>query len=290
MDRMNLTRKQIQSDKHKIGWKTFVMLFIFVILSTLVLIPFLAIFVASFKPSSDLMRFGLNMKLDFEVMSLQNYQSLFSESKYFNWFKNSILITILQTIMTLMISAIVAYGFEMYQFKGKNIIFLFVLLIMMVPIEIIMLPLYQLIIKIALIDNVWGIILPFVAGPLPILFFRQYLSGIPKDFLDAGRIDGCTEYGIFSRIMLPLMAPSFAAMGIFVGMSSWNNFLWPMLVLRSDQKFTLPIGLNTLITPYGNNYDVLIAGSVFCIIPILILFLCMQRYFIEGMTAGGVKG
>ena len=161
---------------------------------------------------------------------------------------------------------------------------------MMIPIEIIMLPLYKLIIKVKLIDTIWGIILPAVAAPLPIFFFRQYLSGIPRDFLDAARVDGCNEYGIFFRIILPLMKPSFAAMGIFVGMNSWNAFLWPMIVLKSSEKLTLPIGLNALITPYGNNYDLLIAGAVFSVIPIIILFLMFQKYFIAGMTAGGVKG
>jgi len=103
-------------------------------------------------------------------------------------------------------------------------------------------------------------------------------------------VDGSSEYGIFGRIMLPLMAPSFAAMGIFVGMNSWNGFLWPLIVWRTDTNFTLPIGLNTLLSPYGNNYDVLIAGSVFAIIPIIVLFFCLQRYFIAGMTVGSVKG
>ncbi|MFR4710918.1 MAG: carbohydrate ABC transporter permease [Blautia wexlerae] len=114
--------------------------------------------------------------------------------------------------------------------------------------------------------------------------------GIPKDFLDAARVDGCTEYGIFFKIMIPLMKPSFAAMGIYQGMQSWNNFLWPMIVTNSIDKITLPVGLQSLLSPYGNNYDILIAGSCFAIIPILALFVCFQRYFIEGMTAGGVKG
>jgi arabinosaccharide transport system permease protein len=108
--------------------------------------------------------------------------------------------------------------------------------------------------------------------------------------MDAARVDGCSEYGIFVRIMMPLMAPAFAAMAILQAMNSWNNFLWPMIVLRTNDMLTLPIGLSSLLTPYGNNYDVLIAGSVLAILPILVVFLFFQRYFIEGMTAGGVKG
>jgi arabinosaccharide transport system permease protein len=237
------------------------------------------------------MRQGIGLGIDFTVMSLKNYLYLFSEeTEYFIWFFNSIILTVLQTALTLIVSALVGYGFAMYNFRFKNLLFTCVLIIMMIPMEIIMLPLYQLTIKLGLMDSIWGIILPFVAAPLPIFFFRQYLSGIPKDFLDAARIDGCSEYGTFFRVIMPLMKPSFAAMGIFVGMNSWNNFLWPLIVLRSSEKLTLPIGLNTLITPYGNNYDVLIAGAVFSVVPIIILFILFQKHFIAGMTAGGIKG
>ena len=132
--------------------------------------------------------------------------------------------------------------------------------------------------------------MPGICGASTIFFFRQYMTGLPKELLDAGRIDGATEFGICIKIMLPITKSAFAAMSILCAMGAWNNILWPLLVYRSPEKFTLPIGLNTLLTPYGNNYDVLIAGSMFGIIPVFIVFLCFQQYFIEGMTAGAVKG
>ncbi len=268
-----------------------VMLILFFVMAVITLTPFISIFLASLRPGQEIMRQGIGLNIDTSIMSFKNYSFLFSgDTSYFTWFKNSLIITAIQTVLTLIVSACVGYGFAMYEFKFKNLLFMCVLIIMMIPMEIIMLPLFQLIIKLGLIDSIWGVILPFVAGPLPIFFFRQYLSGMPKDFLDAARVDGCSEYGIFARIILPLMKPAFAAMGIFVGMNSWNNFLWPMIVLNSKDKLTLPIGLNALITPYGNNYDVLIAGAVFSVIPVVILFLLFQKYFIAGMTAGGVKG
>lgn len=278
-------------EKMKITPHTVLLLILFTGIALIVLFPIYSITLASFKPSTELLRFGLNIKIQPDKMSLNNYIFLFTgKNSYFMWFKNSLVITAIQASLTLIVSALVGYGFAMYDFKFKNQLFMCVVLIMMIPIEIIMLPLYKQMIGMKLIDSIWGIILPFVASPAPIFFFRQYLSGIPKELMEAGRIDGCSEYGIFGRIILPLMTPSFAAMGIFVGMSSWNGFLWPLIVLRSQTKFTLPIGLATLITPYGNNYDVLIAGSVMAILPILIVFLFFQQYFIEGMTAGGVKG
>jgi arabinosaccharide transport system permease protein len=123
-----------------------------------------------------------------------------------------------------------------------------------------------------------------------VFFFRQFTLGIPKDFLDAGRIDGCTEYGLYFRIMAPLMSPAFGAMAILQALSNWNNFIWPLIVLRTDTKLTLPIGLSSLLTPYGNNYSILLSGCILSVLPILILFIAFQRFFISGLTIGGVKG
>ncbi|MBQ1311456.1 MAG: carbohydrate ABC transporter permease [Blautia sp.] len=263
----------------------------FVIVTAITLLPLALLAVSSLRPGSDLMRYGLNFNIDWATASLNEYRMLFSgANNYFIWYRNSLLITVVQVALALFLSACVGYGFAMYEFRGKNLSFACVLLVMMVPTEVILLPLYRLITRMHLINNMWGIILPYLVVPMLVFFFRQYLSGIPKDFLDAARVDGCTEYGIFFRIMIPLMKPSFAAMGIYQGMSSWNNFLWPMIVTNSITKITLPVGLQSLLSPYGNNYDILIAGSCFAIIPILILFAAFQRYFIEGMTAGGVKG
>ena len=263
----------------------------FTVIALITLLPIVLLFVSSFRSGQELMRQGLNFHIDFATASLRNYRLLISgQNNYFNWYKNSLLITAVQMVLALFLSACVGYGFAMYDFKFKNLAFGCVLLVMMIPTEVIILPLYRLIIGMQIVDSMWGIILPYMVIPMLVFFFRQYLSGIPKEFLDAARVDGCTEYGIFWRIMLPLMKPSFAAMGIYQGMQSWNNFLWPMIVIRAQTKITLPVGLQSLMSPYGNNYDLLIAGSCFAIIPILILFVFFQQYFIEGMTAGGVKG
>ena len=270
---------------------TVLLILFFILVVAITLMPLFLLLCSSFRPGSDLMRYGLNFDIDLANANLDNYKLLFSgENAYFSWYKNSLLVTVIQVVLALTLSSCVGYAFAMYDFKFKNLIFTCVLLVMMVPTEVIILPLYQLIIGMGLVDNIFGIIIPYLVIPMLIFFFRQYLSGIPRDFLDAGRVDGCSEYGIFARIMVPLMKPSFAAMGIYQGMQSWNNFLWPMIVMRTNSKLTLPVGLQSLMSPYGNNYDILIAGACFAIIPILILFACFQSYFVDGMTAGGVKG
>lgn len=248
---------------------------IFAVVCFIVTAPLLISFIASWRPGKDLIRYGMSLKLDFSAMSLNNYQYLFTGNhSYFLWFKNSMVLTVLTVVLTLLVCYFIAYGLTMYQYKLQNFLFFLVIATMMVPFEILMLPLYQEMIDLNLINSRAGAILPGLCAASTIFFFRQYMSGLPKELLDAGRIDGATEYGISIKIMMPITKPAFAAMSILCAMGSWNNMLWPLLVFRDADKFTLPIGLNTLLTPYGNNYDLLIAGSMFSILPIFVLFLC----------------
>lgn len=268
------------------------LILLFIVIGALALFPFYALLLASLKEPTELLRYGLNVKLQPGMLNIKNYIYLFSQEGkvYFTWYKNSIMITVIQTLLTLLFSSLVGYGLSVYQFKGKNLIFILVLVVMMVPVEVIMLPLYKMSISMKMMDTYWGVIIPFIVSPFAVFFFRQFISGIPKDFLDAGRIDGCTEYGIFFRIMAPLMAPAFGAMAILQALGSWNNFIWPLIVLQTDTKLTLPIGLSSMLTPYGNNYSILLSGSILSVLPILILFIAFQRSFISGLTVGGVKG
>ncbi|GAA5344935.1 arabinose ABC transporter permease AraQ [Planifilum fimeticola] len=276
--------------ERRVVLRVFIAIFL-VGLSFVVLFPFLALLLASFKSASELMRFGLNLRLDFDVLSLKNYLYLFSEQGkiYWTWYKNSLLITLLFTAISLFLSSLVGYALAVYNFKGKNTVLFLVLFLMMIPLEILMLPLFEEMIAFRLVDTYWGVIVPFAVSPFAVFFFRQYAVSLPRDLLDAARIDGCSEFGIYLRIMSPLMIPAFGAMGILQALHSWNNFLWPLVVLRTDEMFTLPIGLAGLLTPYGNNYDVLISGAVLTVIPIIILFFFFQRYFISGLTIGAVK-
>lgn len=289
-------------EKQKIGGTKFKILSVlatafFVILSCLIAFPLFAGLLASFRPGRELIRKGLSIDLDISTMTLDNYIYIFGgnggkedSAKYFMWFKNSLFLTLITVVATLLICYFIAYGLSMYDFKLKNFLFFLVIATMMVPFEILMLPLYQEIINLKMIDTTWGVVLPGLCAAGTIFFFRQYMQGLPKELLDAGRIDGANEYRICVQIMMPITKPAFASMAILCAMGSWNNLLWPMLVYRSSTKFTLPIGLNTLLTPYGNNYDVLIAGSMFSIVPVLVVFLIFQKYLIDGMTAGAVKG
>ncbi len=263
------------------------------VVALIYLVPLYSLTLAAFRPGRDLLRYGITLKTLIPAdLNLSTFKGLYTirDGIYFTWFGNSLLLMLLQTCLALFLSSFVAYGLSLYRFKGRKIVTTLVIFLMLVPIQILILPLYKLMITISLIDTFWGVFLPMIVSPFAIFFFRQYIDGVPRDLIDAGRVDGLNEYSIYFRIVIPIMPPAFSAMAIFMSMQSWNNFLWPLIVLRTGEKFTLPIGLNTLLTPYGNNYDLLIIGALAATLPIIIVFIFFQRYFIAGLTSGGVKG
>ena len=265
----------------------------FVIICLGFLFPIYSLVLASFRPGRDLIRFGITWKALVPTdLTLSFLVSLFTTKNgiYLLWFRNSIIIVVFQTCLSLLFCSMVGYGLGIYEFRGKKLILSLMLLVMMVPLQILILPLYRFLIAIKSMNTFQGIMFPFIVSPFAIFFFRQYVIGIPTDFIDAGRIDGLSEGGIYFRIMAPLMAPAFGAMAILGALQSWNNFLWPLIVMRTGNMFTIPVGLATLLTPYGNNYDMLISGSVMATIPIILIFFIFQRYFIAGLTTGGIKG
>ena len=255
------------------------------------LIPFWFLLTSSLRPGVEMIRHGITLDPHFESFTLDLFKDLFSsKNNYFIWYGNSLLYTGVQTVLGLVLTSLVGYGLGSYKFKGRNVIFVLVLLVMMIPLEIMMIPLYKQMVAFGFMDNILGVVLPFAVFAPAVFFFRQYSLGLPRELRDAGRVDGLTEYGIFLRIMVPLMKPAYGAMAILISMNSWNAIVWPMVVLRDSLKKTIPIGLSTLLTPYGNNYDLLLAGAVLAVIPIVVLFALFQKSFMEGLTVGSLKG
>ena len=203
----------------------------------------------------------------------------------FNSFRNAIVIT----VVTLLICSIAGYGFEIYHDKGKDILMSILLLAMMLPFVAIMIPLFKMFTSWKLVNTWIALALPSISTPFMIMLFRQAARSFPHDIIEAARLEGLSEIQIFFRMFIPVMKSTYGAAMTVTFMNAWNNYLWPLLVIRSADKYTLTIGLNTLINPYGDNYSLLVVGSVFSIIPIFVLFICFQKYFIEGMTAGAVK-
>lgn len=261
-------------------------------LGIIVMLPFVLMLIASFTPTREIWQGGLSLAINWDTVSVENFQSLWTnrDGIYWRFFFNSVFVTTVNTILILIFTSMVGYGLALYNFKGRNVIMIMVLCTMMVPSTILLLPLFRLITALGFIDTYYGLILPAMVPAFAIFFFRQFCVGLPKEYMEASRIDGSGEAMIFFRIYVPLMSPAFGAMAILQGMGIWNDFIWPLVVLRTTTNMTLAPGLVASMTPYDNSYDILFAGSVMSVIPIVVLFLFNQRAFIDGLTVGGVKG
>ncbi len=218
-----------------------------------------------------------------------NYRKLWSVVPYNQYFINSVFIATASTLLTLFFCSLGGFAFAKYQFKGKKVLFGILLASMMIPFQVLLVPLFGLMYNIGWLNSYMAIIIPFSVGAFGVFLMRQFIITIPSELIDAARIDGCSEFGIYYRIILPIIKPALGALTIYSFLGSWNGYLWPLIVLRDEQKYTLPIGLANLIGTYRQEYGMLMAGTLLSLLPIVILFLAMQREFIQGITLGSVK-
>ncbi|MBQ3705743.1 MAG: carbohydrate ABC transporter permease [Clostridia bacterium] len=271
-------------------------IFIIVLLAVfalMALMPFVYLVVASLvEDMSQVFKNGLALDITPDMLGTGNYRMLVTEQHgvFFRWFWNSVVVTAMFTVLSLATSSMVGYAVSVYRFRGRKIYIIMIMSTMMIPVEILMLPLYREMLSFRLLNTYLGVVLPFADSSFAIYFFMQYAASLPRELVDAARVDGCGEFAIFLKIMGPLMIPAFGSMGILQAMTAWNDFLWPLIVMSTNENFTLTVGLQTYLSPYGNNYNMLFAGAVISVIPLMILFLCNQNAFISGIMAGSVKG
>ncbi|KWX81469.1 hypothetical protein AMQ83_34070 [Paenibacillus riograndensis] len=220
----------------------------------------------------------------------ENFTELFVNRKFgiITW--NSLLLSTTMTGFGMRCCSLAGFAFAKYRFRGRNVLFVFVLASLMIPHEATMVPLFVIYKNLGLIDNIWGVILPDLANAFGIFFMRQYCSTIPAVMIDAARIDGCSEIGMFRRLILPNLKSAFAALGIILFVKQWNNFLWPSVILRSQENMTLSVALKALEDSNNTPYHLIMAGSVVSVLPLLIIVLIFQRQLISGMIDGAVKG
>ena len=218
-----------------------------------------------------------------------NYRNLWQTVPYNRYFINSVFIATASTLLTLFFCSLGGYAFAKYQFRGQKILFGILLASMMVPFQVLLVPLFGLMYDIGWLNSYKAIIIPFSVGAFGVFLMRQFIVTIPSELLDAARIDGCSEFGIYYRIVLPIIKPALGALTIYSFLGSWNGYLWPLIILRDEAKYTLPIGLANLVGIYRQDYGMLMAGTLLSLMPIVILFLAMQREFVQGITLGSVK-
>ena len=258
-------------------------------LSAVMAFPFVWMLSSSFKPFSEI--FAGTSFLP-EEPTLANYVSLFQQSNALLKLWNSFYIATLATVISVLLCALGGYAFAKFRFPGRALMFGLMLASMALPFAVVMVPLFVMMRNVFhWIDTPWPLIVPGAANAFGIFFMRQYMLSVPDEMLDAARVDGATEFGIFWRIVLPTTVPGLVSLAIIFSMSSWNNFLWPLTILHSESVQTVPVMLNSLQGPPGRTaFDVLMAGSVVSVLPMLLVFLLLQRRLVAGITSGAIKG
>jgi multiple sugar transport system permease protein len=226
------------------------------------------------------------------VAQFTNYTRLLDQMPLGRMYLNSFFVTGCTVIGVLFTSSLAGFAFAKYQFPGKNILFYAILATMMIPFFVTLIPVFYIVRQLGWIDSFLGVIVPGLTSAYGIFLMRQFIVSIPDELLDAARIDGAAEPTIYFRIVLPLITPALATLGTFIFIGSWNSFLWPLLVLNNRDLMTVPIGLNSLriFAAEARNLDLLMAGTTLSVLPTLVLFIFLQRYFIRGIALTGLKG
>jgi len=254
----------------------------------LMVIPFVWMVISSVKPEAEVRAVPPTWWP--ESLTLGNYESLFSRLDFPTYFLNSTLVALAVTAGNVVFGAMLGYALAKLDFPGKRVVFGLVLGTLMVPGVVTFVPLFVLTTNLGLSNTLPGIFLPFLAGPFGVFLMRQFIPGLPDELIQAARIDGAGELRIFFSVILPLCGPALATLGILTFLTSWNNFLWPLVIAQTEDKYTLPVAL--ALYSVGQNatqYGLLLAGAVVVVIPVIAVFLALQRYIMQGIAMTGIK-
>jgi len=223
--------------------------------------------------------------------SLSNFERLFARAKdYPQWAINSLTITLTITFFHIFFDTLAGYAFAKKKFPGRTLLFGLILSTLMIPVHVTLVPQYIVTRNLGMINSLWAVILPGTADVFGIFLMRQYIQTLPTELEEASRIDGCSEPGVFWRIILPLSKPALGALAIFTFVRFWNAFLWPLIVLQKSNNYTLPVGVASLQGEFSTDYGIIFAGASLAALPMIAFFLIFQRYFLEGVRMGALKG
>lgn len=252
----------------------------------LFLLPFIWMILSSFKPESEVVRIPPTLWPN--EFTLDNFRNLFVNMNFGVYLKNTLII-ILFSFFGLFLNAMAGFAFAKYKFKGKQTTFMIVLATMMIPGQVTMIPVYLILNYLSLTNTMLGIVLPTMVGAFNIFLFRQFMSTIPDELLEATRLDGASEFRILMQIALPISKPIIAVQAILTFIAGWNSFLWPLIIANDESLYTLSVGLSLLKGQYGGNYALQMAGATFMVVPIMAIFIYFQKHIIENFSISGMK-
>ncbi len=251
------------------------------------LIPVVWTVLGSFKTPTELaQRTGPILP---ETWSFANYEEALGRFNFLGYITNSVIVTVAATVLTLVINSMAAYPLAKYNFRGKNALFILTLATIMIPLQVILIPVYQVVAQLGLVNSLWGMIIPAAATPTGVFLLRQYMLTIPDELIEAARVDGSGEFRTFLTVVLPLCKPALAVVAIFSVMWRWNDFLWPLVVAQSDKVYTLPVALARFNAEETVPFNLILAMSVVSILPVVVVFLFFQRQIATGIANTGIK-
>jgi raffinose/stachyose/melibiose transport system permease protein len=258
------------------------------LLSLSVLIPFSWVFFTALKSRKDLAFNPLGMPAEW---SWGNFPKAWTQGHFGQFFLNSVLVAIPTVTLVLVLSTLTAYAFSQMKFRGKNLLFVLFLVGLMIPLSILIIPLYYELVSLGLLNTHWALILPQVAQTLPfgILLLRSFMEDFPHEILDAAEIDGCTTLGLLRRIVIPISTPALTSLLIFTFMWNWNHFITAVIFIQKESLRTLPVGLMYFQQRYVADIPLMMAGALITVVPVVVIYVIFQRQFIKGMTAGALK-
>ena len=262
---------------------------ILIVIAAMMLIPFLWMLSASIKSDREVFRMDPFVWIP-EVPKWSNYSGIWTKIPFLKFVENTVFLTIVVTILQLLTSSFAAYSFAKLEFKHKNKLFLAYIATIAMPWQVYMVPQFIMMRKMGLNDKLLAIICLQAFSAFGVFMMRQFYSDIPDELCEAARIDGMSEYKIYAKIMLPLSKPALSTLTIFTFVATWNDYLGPLIYLKSQEKKTIQLGLKMFISQYSSDYGLIMAGSVLSLIPVLIMFLILQKYFVEGVATTGLKG
>jgi multiple sugar transport system permease protein len=224
------------------------------------------------------------------AVTFEHYRDLFTRLDLGHTLFNSAFLATAVTLISLLVNSMAGYAFAKLRFRGRDRIFRGLLTALVIPVQVAMLPLFLMMKELGLVNTYGGVIVPAMASIFGIFLIRQYALAIPDELIDAARIDGAGEFRIYRSVVLPLLAPILVTLAIFTFLAVWNDFMWPLIVLTDSDMYTLPVALANLMGEHAQDTELMMAGSVMTVLPVLVLFLALQRYYIEGVMLGSVKG
>ena len=285
-----IIQRRMKGGPHRLrwpGWTTLIAYLLLIIWAILSLMPLYWMLSISFMNVVTLLR--MPPKLLPDPFTLNNYARLLSRSMLPQWEFNSALVAIINTAISLFVSSFYGYIFAKKVFPGRNLLFWVLIATLMVPFHVTIIPVFLMFRNFKLINTYWSLIVPGLFSAYGVFLMRQVMKTLPTELVEAAKIDGCREFGIYWRIMLPLAKPGLAVLGIFTFVGNWNDFFWPLVVLNAPKMYTLPVGLPTLQAQW-TDYGLLMAGSALAALPTIVIFLAFQKYFLQGITVGAIKG